>query len=266
MLKFEKPEPLTKPVARTEEEVVGRNFRITNRILENYGHTPGCIGCEAALAGGSRGRKEHTDACRNRIENKMLEDPDEKGWIEKRDKGRPNGKATSSTSAAPEVLRATGKDQNEVGTHDDELMNEVGGSADTGDGVPVSSPEDVEVGVEADEEHDVLYGPEVGKSEDTRPEASVLDGNPEHEPEAKRRKLANVHGSKARFAQVLRSQKYAGSLQETTARTWRASSKSSPTGRTCVRRTTMMRGGRTCSEILCLSTVSMAVMSWTRIL
>ena len=72
-MKFEKPEPLTKPEARAEEEVVRRNFRITNRILEKDGHTPGCIGCEAALAGGARGRREHTDACRNRIENKMLE-------------------------------------------------------------------------------------------------------------------------------------------------------------------------------------------------
>ena len=56
-----------------------------------------------------------------------LEDPDEKVWIEKRDMRRPTGKAASGTSAAPEVLRATGKDQKEEGTHDDELMNEVGG-------------------------------------------------------------------------------------------------------------------------------------------
>ena len=33
--RHDKPEPLTKPEARTEEEVVRRNFRITNRILEN---------------------------------------------------------------------------------------------------------------------------------------------------------------------------------------------------------------------------------------
>ena len=44
-------------------------------------------------------------------------------------------------------------------------MNEDGGPADAGDGVPELSPEDVEVGVEADEEHDVLYGPEAGESE-----------------------------------------------------------------------------------------------------
>ena len=37
-MKFENPESLTKPEARAEEEVVRRNFRITNRILEKYGH------------------------------------------------------------------------------------------------------------------------------------------------------------------------------------------------------------------------------------
>ena len=215
-MKFEKPVPLTIPEARAEEEVVRRNFRITNRILGKYGHTPGCTGCEAALAGGARGRREHTDACRNRIKNKMLEDPDEKGWIEKRDKRRPTGKATSSTSTAPEVPHTTGRDQKEEETHDDELMNEDGGPADAGDGVPELSPEDVEVGVEADEEHDALYGPEAGESETTRLKSSVPEGNLEHEPEAKRRRHANVHRSKARFTQVLRLQKYDGSLQKVT--------------------------------------------------
>ena len=37
-----------------------------------------------------------------------------------------------------------------------------------------------------------------------------------HEPEAKRRKLANVHRNKARFTHVLRMQKYDGSLQKMT--------------------------------------------------
>ena len=47
-------------------------------------------------------------------------------------------------------------------------MNEDGGPADAGDGVLELSPADVEVGVEADEEHDILYGLEAGKSETTR--------------------------------------------------------------------------------------------------
>ena len=42
------------------------------------------------------------------------------------------------------------------------------------------------------------------------------EGNLEHEQEAKRRKLANVHRSKARFTQALRSQKYDGSLRNMT--------------------------------------------------
>ena len=56
-------------------------------------------------------------------------------------------------------------------------MNEDGGPADAGDGAPEVSPEDVEVGVEADEEHDVLYGPEAGESETTRLKSSVPEGN-----------------------------------------------------------------------------------------
>ena len=80
--------------------------------------------------------------------------------------------------------------------------------------MPDLSPEDVEVGIEADEEHDVQYGP--GESETTRLKSSVPEGNLEHEPEAKKRKLANVHRSKARFAQVLKLQNYNGSLQKVT--------------------------------------------------
>ena len=40
--------------------------------------------------------------------------------------------------------------------HDDVLMNEDGVPADAGDGVPELAPEYVEVGVLADDEHDVL--------------------------------------------------------------------------------------------------------------
>ena len=90
----------------------------------------------------------------------MLEHPDKKGWIEKRDRMKPTGKATSSTSAAQEVLHATRRDQKEEKTDDDEHMNEDGGPVDASSGVPELSPEDVEVGVGADEEQGVLYGPE----------------------------------------------------------------------------------------------------------
>ena len=96
------------------------------------GHTPVCIGCEAALAGGTRGRREHTDACRDRIEFKMLGDPDEQGWIEQRDERRLTGEATSSTSAAREVPHAIGRDKKEEETHDDELVIEDGGPAHAG--------------------------------------------------------------------------------------------------------------------------------------
>ena len=102
-LKCEKPEPWTKPEARPEEKVVRRNFRITNRIMEKYGHTPGCIGCEAALASGAR--------C-------------------------PPQQDRQEDAAAPEVLHVTGRDQKDEETHDDKLTNEDGGPGEASHGVP----------------------------------------------------------------------------------------------------------------------------------
>ena len=126
-MKFENPEPLTKPEARAEEEVVRRNFRITNSILENMATRQ--VARRRSPSGPEAGKNIQMFAVK-RIEIKMLEDPDEKGWIEKRDKRKPPGKATSSTSAAPEVSRTTGRGQKEEETHEDE--------------------------------HDVLHGPEAG--------------------------------------------------------------------------------------------------------
>ena len=56
-MKFERPEPLTKPEARAEEEVVRRNFRITNRILENMATR------QDALVARRGQRQERTHRC-----------------------------------------------------------------------------------------------------------------------------------------------------------------------------------------------------------
>ena len=64
-------------------------------------------------------------------------------------------------------------------------MNEDGGPADAGDDVPELFSEDVEVGVEADEERDVLYGPEAGESDTTRLKSSVLERNIESSTQAR---------------------------------------------------------------------------------
>ena len=85
-IEVQKPEQLEVPKARKEEEVVRRNFRITKRILEKYGHTSGCPGCEADMEGRDKGGRGHTRGCRERIEKRMLDDPEEKEFIKGRDR------------------------------------------------------------------------------------------------------------------------------------------------------------------------------------
>ena len=72
------------PRQRTQHEPgLTRNFRIGNRLLEKYGVTPGCKGCEAKLAGDDA--KPHSAECRARIEDAMLKDDEEAGILAGRD-------------------------------------------------------------------------------------------------------------------------------------------------------------------------------------
>ena len=63
-------------VGSKPEEVTGRNFRITEPLLEKYGRTEGCPGCEARILGKyqitSGSMRKHTEACRTRIEHQMV--------------------------------------------------------------------------------------------------------------------------------------------------------------------------------------------------
>ena len=172
--KFEKPEPLTKPEARTEREVVRRNVRITNRILEKVAtRQDALVARRRSPARPETGENTQIPAAGSR--SRCSKTQMGKGGLSNGIRG-----ARSSTSGAPEVLHAIGRDQKEE-THDDELMKQDGGPADAGDGVPELFLEDVEFGVEADVEHDVQYGPEAGEPETTRLKSSVPEGNLEHE-------------------------------------------------------------------------------------
>ena len=69
--------------ARPPSEVRRRNFRITKQLLQKYGYTPGCKGCDAALGG--RDARAHDEECRERIEAAMEEDPEDNRRIRQRD-------------------------------------------------------------------------------------------------------------------------------------------------------------------------------------
>ena len=69
------------PIGRKEVEVTGRNFRITEMLLEKYGRTEGCPGCEARVLGDykmtSGSLRRHTDECRARLESQMKDTEDD---------------------------------------------------------------------------------------------------------------------------------------------------------------------------------------------
>ena len=72
------PEQTAKPY-----EPKYREFKITKGILEKYGHTPGCKGCEASRDGTDPRR--HSDACREAIEVKIQDDEVLKARLNMRD-------------------------------------------------------------------------------------------------------------------------------------------------------------------------------------
>ena len=59
------------PVQESAEMRI-RNFRITQDILEAFGYTEGCFGCEARRFGTDH--RSHIAACRARLEKKMIGD------------------------------------------------------------------------------------------------------------------------------------------------------------------------------------------------
>ena len=60
---------------KSEEEIVERTFRITEGLLEKYGRTEGCSGCEATIIAEyhklSGSARRHTDECRVRTISQM---------------------------------------------------------------------------------------------------------------------------------------------------------------------------------------------------
>ena len=57
------------PKQRVQPEEMKRDFRITERLLIEYGFTVGCRGCETKLKGS--GVKPHSISCRRRLEETM---------------------------------------------------------------------------------------------------------------------------------------------------------------------------------------------------
>ena len=59
-----------------EELKVRRDFKITQQLVKRYGETDGCPGCKCAMMRGGP-RREHTVACRTKMEKSMVSDPEQ---------------------------------------------------------------------------------------------------------------------------------------------------------------------------------------------
>ena len=73
-----------------------RDFRITYEILQKFGYTKGCAGCEARALG--MAHRTHTAACRMRLEEKMIDDEKLKHTLKKRDERVGMDKTLSSSA------------------------------------------------------------------------------------------------------------------------------------------------------------------------
>ena len=67
----------------TEKAKDVRDFRITDAHLEEFGHTPGCAGCEAKRHGAAR--RMHNRTCRMRMESEIKKKRPEDPWLQRRD-------------------------------------------------------------------------------------------------------------------------------------------------------------------------------------
>ena len=102
---------LEAPEARTRQDEI-REFRINDRLLEKYGYTEGCVGCEYKQAGVSDHRG-HTQACRARLRNAMEGDAEDKEILAKSQRRR---EQSTAQPAKRDQKASSGKESDEPNT------------------------------------------------------------------------------------------------------------------------------------------------------
>ena len=142
---------LPEPEVRDGEH---RDFRITEKLLEKYGHTEGCPGCHHKRAG--LDHRQHTAECRQRLEKAIIVEEHYKDMIKRRD----------------ERLRRSKHPEAEIPGHP--AMN-------AGPGTPRLSEGDKEQSVGEDEEYAQLYSP-TDNEEDPPPLVVEEDSESESGP------------------------------------------------------------------------------------
>ena len=89
----------------SEELKVRRDFKITQQLVKRYGETDGCPGCKCAMMRGGP-RREHTVACRTKMEKSMVSDPEQAEKLITRD--RRHGLVPDADAEVEEVRDSAG--------------------------------------------------------------------------------------------------------------------------------------------------------------
>ena len=203
------------PVTRPPREARSRNFRITKRLLEKYGCSPSCEGCEAMLDG--KRPREHNSECRERIEKSMELGPEDSEKIRRHDE-RVCGGPPESQPQAERKAKAAGEEQ-----HDQPAAD--GDRCDGQPGEPGAKESDVLYGnvkdqAMEDNEHEGRDEAARSSREDStqRPGGAKREGEPQltREELAERMKMRRIEQAQAqagKLSDILNLGKYDGSRQ-----------------------------------------------------
>ena len=113
---------------RSEEQASHRDFRIGDRLIEEYGPTPGCQGCTRKVTGNGWDRT-HNSACRKRFEEKMIQSEYNQGVLHRRD-ARKTKPAEVDCSEEQELADLSEERNDEQGQKNDKQDSEEGSQSE----------------------------------------------------------------------------------------------------------------------------------------
>ena len=206
IVKLEKEKVVAPPEVQAPREFKRRDFRITKLLLERYGFTGGCPGCQGMLDG-KRGHV-HSKECRDRIEIAMEADPEDSQRIRSRDQRAyedPIDAEVNIENATPDEAQSSGLARGPDG-------HELQGQA------PEASAPDANMGITGDA-GDILYGKAEGDAagepqEEQRGPMRERSENQTDPEKVKRRKLCSITDETKKLQAILGMNMYDGNRQK----------------------------------------------------
>ena len=182
------------------EDKTVRDFKITRQVLQKYGYSDHCVGCDAALYGKKRG---HTTMCRKILEEAMKADEVDQQRIRRRNE-RMTGKShridqnngddvQMKDEKLDEAKKETGEENQseEIGS---EPCVAAGAIQSDESGIPEYCPNEDDKAAREESEHEDAVGTQKRESE----EADIS------EAPAKKRRVASINSRKLIYKVISR--------------------------------------------------------------